>query len=141
MARRSRKRGRVRVVKRRRTSLNWNAIAVMLLVTSFGIGVLYLRTSMRRMLQQTRQLEKQVENLIQENKQLQIRMIELSSAERIQEIAEKRLGMVPIQKAPRVVYYEEKRPPRQNKELLAANLEPQNFVSINPSMLLKSAGE
>ena len=141
MQRTVRRSRRVRVTRKQHASLSWNTIAIMLLVTSFGIGVLYLRTSMRRMLQESRQLEKQVENLVQQNKQLQIRMIELSSAERIQNIAEKRLGMVPIQRAPHVVYYEEKRAPHLENRELAVIVGPENLASLNPSVLLENVGQ
>ena len=141
MARAPRSRRRVRVSTKQRAGFSWNTVGIGLLITAFAIGNLYLRTSAKRMLTQTHRMERRIQALIEENKNLQIQMIELSSAERIRKIAEERLGMVPIERAPHVVYYEERAQGNGRGDLLASNLVRKDLASLNPAVLLQEVGE
>lgn len=133
----SRKHGRVRINRRKPRALNWNFLGVVLMLTLFGIAHLLQRTEMKRMIRQMNDLQRQVEDLVQENRRLQIRMIELSSASRIEKIAREKLGMVPLRRPPTVLKLPSvDRERREPPEWAAANKPARDLALLNPQVLI-----
>ena len=124
----------------RRHLFSRNFVAFILLVTVFALLHLWQKNNVKQMLVEISQMQRRVDNMVQENRQLQAKMFEMSTNVRLREIAEKRLAMVDPGNPPKVVFYQSKdkkeNPP--NPMLASMLADGDNLAFLNPITLVET---
>jgi len=119
---------------------NRTFVMIILLVTIFALAHLWQRSNVRQMLIEISQLQKRMDSLIQENRQLQAKMFELSTNERLRDIAKLRFDMIDPGNPPKIVLY----PSKDEKDNLIDSklahiiIDSENLAYLNPITLAEN---
>jgi cell division protein FtsL len=117
-----------------------NLVLLVILVTIFAIFHVVERNHIKGMLVNISRSERQLNQLLQQNKMLQVQMYKLEDAERIRRIAKEQLNMVESSEAPKIVFYESntKKLEEQNEIVNHQTKKDKNLALLNPNILIGS---